>query len=55
MPTYVHFNAAAGRKNPWADIYDPARPPPFKSLMEVGREDGATPVVGMLSWLPCSR
>lgn len=25
----------AGRKNPWADVYDPSRAPPFKSLLEV--------------------
>lgn len=24
----------AGRKSPWAEVYDPARPPPVKSLME---------------------
>ncbi len=26
----------AGRKSPWADVYDPSRAPPFKSLLEVG-------------------
>ena len=26
--------APAGRKSPWAEVYDPARPPPVKSLME---------------------
>ncbi|PRW44524.1 oxidoreductase [Chlorella sorokiniana] len=31
-----------GRKNPWADVYDPARPPPAKSLMELAEEGAIT-------------
>lgn len=31
-----------GRKNPWADVYSPSRPPPFKSLLEVAEEGAMT-------------
>ncbi|EFN55349.1 hypothetical protein CHLNCDRAFT_134365 [Chlorella variabilis] len=27
-----------GRKNPWADVYDPSRAPPLKSLLEIAEE-----------------
>ncbi|KAL4423050.1 hypothetical protein ABPG77_002084 [Micractinium sp. CCAP 211/92] len=31
-----------GRKSPWADVYDPSRAPPFKSLLEVAEEGAIT-------------
>lgn len=36
----------AGRPNPWAEVYDPSRVPPMKSLAEIA-DEGLTTTVGV--------